>query len=194
MNCSGISVSDACGKHCAEAMEDRLSPDQLQMYLHHIKLVKEDLHPSLDTLTAVHRQHSRLIPFANVTTPSIPSYLKELGFPVKTPDTSTEGVVHKLLQKKWYASLKMLRHCIKVFCTEVSQCPQLKLSDTLPDNDVASRGGYCFESNSLLAKALAALGFEVYCAAASNVLRSSDQEVGWRLSILSVATEACVQT
>ena len=95
------SFSDARSKQCAEAMGDMLSPSQLQMYLHHIKLVKQDLHPSLDTLTAVHRQHSRLIPFANVTTPSIPSYLKELGFPVKTPDTSTEGVVHKLLEKKW---------------------------------------------------------------------------------------------
>ena len=97
----GYSFSDVCSKHRAEAMEGMLSPSQLQMYLQHIKLVKEDLHPSLDTLIAVHRQHSRLIPFANVTTPSIPSYLMELGFPVETPDTSTEGVVHKLLQKKW---------------------------------------------------------------------------------------------
>ena len=78
-----------------------LSPSQLQTYLHHIKLCDEDLHPSLDTLTAVHRQHSRWIPFANVTTPSSPTYLKELGYPVKTPDTSTEGVVNKLLHKKW---------------------------------------------------------------------------------------------
>ena len=59
---------------------------------------------------------------------------------------------------------------------------------------MASRGGYCFESNSLLAKALAALGFEIYCVAANNVLRSSDQEVGLLSRTISVATEGCVQT
>ncbi len=34
---------------------------------------------------------------------------------------------------------------------------------------VICRGGYCFESNALLAKALASLGFEVYNVAAKNV-------------------------
>ena len=35
------------------------------------------------------------------------------------------------------------------------------------------RGGYCFESNSLLAEALIGLGFEVYCVAGRNLIECS---------------------
>ena len=34
------------------------------------------------------------------------------------------------------------------------------------------RGGYCFESNSLLAEALVGLDFEVYCVAGRNLIES----------------------
>lgn len=36
------------------------------------------------------------------------------------------------------------------------------------------RGGYCFENNALLAKALASLGFDVYSVAAKNVPEDFD--------------------
>lgn len=36
------------------------------------------------------------------------------------------------------------------------------------------RGGYCFENNALLAKALASMGFDVYNVAAKNVPEDFD--------------------
>ncbi|CAL5220030.1 g1976 [Coccomyxa viridis] len=55
----------------------------------------------------------------------------QLNFPKGTPDTTTEGIMEKLIERGW--------------------------------------GGYCYESNNLLAKALKTLGFEVYSVGARNV-------------------------
>ena len=83
-----------------------LSHDQLQRYLEHVKLSEADLKPSLATLTAVHRQHMQCIPFANVTVARVPEQLLSLDFPKACPDTSTDGIFTKLIDRKWYVATK----------------------------------------------------------------------------------------
>ncbi len=78
-----------------------LSKDQLQRYLEHIHLSEQDLQPSLDVLTTVHRHHTRWIPFANVTVARAPTQLMQLNFPKGTPDTTTEGIMEKLIERGW---------------------------------------------------------------------------------------------
>jgi hypothetical protein len=85
-------------------MTAKLNPSQLQSYLDAIQLPDENMQPTLATLTAVHRQHSRNIPFANVTVAREPPQLIELGFPKETPGTSTGAIMEKLVYKKWYES------------------------------------------------------------------------------------------
>lgn len=87
-----------------------LSPSQLQRYLEHVKLSEADLKPSLATLTAVHRQHLRSIPFANVTVARVPDQLMSLDFPKASPDTSTDGIFTKLIDRKWYVTDKRRPH------------------------------------------------------------------------------------
>ena len=81
-----------------------LSHNQLQRYLEHVKLSEADLKPSLATLTAVHRQHMQCIPFANVTVARVPDQLLSLNFPKASPDTSTDGIFTKLIDRKWYVA------------------------------------------------------------------------------------------
>ena len=78
-----------------------LSHGQLQRYLEHIHLGEQDLRPSHETLTTVHRHHARWIPFANVTVARAPPQLVQLDFPLQTPDTTTEGVMEKLVERGW---------------------------------------------------------------------------------------------
>lgn len=87
------------------SMTAKLNPSQLQSYLDAIQLPDENMQPTLATLTAVHRQHSRNIPFANVTVAREPPLLIELSFPKETPGTSTDAIMEKLAYKKWYESL-----------------------------------------------------------------------------------------
>ena len=78
-----------------------LNRGQLQSYLQHVHLSEDDLLPSLETLTRVHRQHNRWIPFANVTVARAPTQLMHLDFPKGTPDTTTEGIMDKLIERAW---------------------------------------------------------------------------------------------
>ena len=78
-----------------------LTSAQLQSYLQHIRVYEEDLLPSLETLTIIHRQHNRWIPFANVTVARAPTQLMQLNFPKGTPDTSTEGIMEKVIERGW---------------------------------------------------------------------------------------------
>lgn len=93
-------------------MTAKLNPSQLQSYLDAIQLPDEELQPTLATLTAVHRQHSRNIPFANVTVAREPPQLIELSFPKETPGTSTDAILEKLVYRKWYECLSQEVSCV----------------------------------------------------------------------------------
>ena len=105
-----------------------LSPGQLQRYLEHLKLSEADLKPSLATLTAVHRQHMRSIPFANVTVARVPDQLMSLDFPKASPDTSTDGIFTKLIDRKWCDTVGRRLHIHDIqYIVEA-----LHLQDSLP--------------------------------------------------------------
>ena len=95
------SLSGIAGQHLHLKFCAMLSHTQLESYLEHIHLPKQDLPPSLDSLTTVHKHHTRWIPFANVTVARAPTQLVQLKFPLGTPDTTTEGVMDKLIERGW---------------------------------------------------------------------------------------------
>ena len=146
-----------------------LGPDQLQEYLEHVQLSGEALRPSLATLVTLHRQHAKCIPFSNITIAQGPTLLKDLKFPHEIPDISPDGLIEKLLRRKWYDDNLLLAiacfHEAHRFCLGSALMIDLKMS-------LKCRGGYCFESNGLLAEALVGLGFEVYCVAGRNLIES----------------------
>ena len=79
-----------------------LGPTQLQEYLEHLQLSGEVLRPSLATLKTLHRQHAKCIPFSNITIAQGPTLLKDLRFPFEIPNLSPDGLIKKLLRRKWY--------------------------------------------------------------------------------------------
>ena len=81
-----------------------LSSGSLQLYLEEINLTEESLRPSLRTLSLIQDRHTKSLPFANVTTARAPTQLIRLGFPQGSPDLSSDGLIEKLLVRKWYAS------------------------------------------------------------------------------------------
>ena len=94
---------------------------------------------------------------------------EELKFPREIPDISPDGLIEKLLQRKWYDDNLVLAlacyHEAHRSCLGCALILDLKMS-------LRCRGGYCFESNGLLAEALVGLGFEVYCVAGRNLIES----------------------
>ena len=94
-DCSTVHHSDQCHK-------TMLGPDQLREYLEHVQLSGKALRPSLATLVTLHRQHAKCIPFSNITIAQGPTLLKELKFPHEIPDISPDGLIKKLVRRKWY--------------------------------------------------------------------------------------------
>lgn len=146
-----------------------LGPNQLREYLEHVQLSGEALRPSLATLVTLHRQHAKCIPFSNITIAQGPTLLKELNFPCEIPDISPNGLIKKLLKRKWYDDNLLLAFtCVHeghMSCLGRALMVDLRLS-------LKCRGGYCFESNSLLAEVLVGLGFDVYCVAGRNLIEN----------------------
>lgn len=147
-----------------------LSSSQLNRYLDHLNLSGQALQPSLATLAALQGRHIKLLPFFNVSTARGPPYLTNLGFPRASPDLSSDGLIDKLLQRRWYARLSICKSPPKKLMTFA------KADAELHRLFLACRGGYCFEHNGLMAKVLKALGFHQYCAAARVVRESTDQK------------------
>ena len=79
-----------------------LGPTQLQEYLEHLQLSGQALRPSLATLVTLHKQHAKCIPFSNITIAQGPTLLEDLNFPHEIPDLSPDGLIKKLLRRKWY--------------------------------------------------------------------------------------------
>ena len=78
-----------------------LSTSQLKLYLEELKLTETSLRPSLQTLCLIQDRHTKSLPFANVTTARAPAQLIRLGFPKGSPDLSSDGLIEKLLVRKW---------------------------------------------------------------------------------------------
>lgn len=169
-----------------------LSPNQLQQYLEHVQLSGEALQPSLATLVALHRQHATCIPFANVTIARAPTLLKELNFPHDIPDTSPDGLIKKLLKQKWYDNTFLLA---LIHPREAPHILLVRAGMASPKLLLECRGGYCFESNNLLAGALIGLGFEVYCVAGRNLSETPHDRAGQlvRRCLASYTELACTR-
>ena len=88
--------------HLDQCHETMLGPNQLQEYLEHLQLSGEALRPSLTILVTLHRQHAKCIPFSNITIAQNPTLLENLKFPHEIPDLSPDGLIKKLLRRKWY--------------------------------------------------------------------------------------------
>ena len=84
-----------------------------------------------------------------------------------------------------------LEACCAVLCPPQNRDGALMLDLKL---SLECMGGYCFESNCLLAEALVGLGFEVYCVAGRNLIESlhCKSELQVRLCRASHGEFACM--